>query len=290
MEKPSDQRCFGDVMKWSDRCQEHFFPWRSKSSGDGKGARIAEAGITEAWPGYELERSAPRYHLLVYPIEGSGNVCTAKQTCTVSREQVLIVPAGTPFGYRPLRSRWHFLWFHLGMDDGWQPVHLNRVVVRKTAQTGPLGRLMEDFLRESRGRGPTAEKAAALYSELILLYIRRELGQYEEETDTGFQTLLQHIWHKVNRDLKRAWTVESLADEMGMSTSHFHRLVRETQRVSPMKMVTRLRMERAQELLIMHDVPINVISEQVGYHNPYAFAVAFKRFSGVTPGEFRKRR
>ena len=75
-----------------------------------------------------------------------------------------------------------------------------------------------------------------------------------------------------------------------MSASHFHRLVRETQSVSPMKMVTRLRMERAQELLIMHDVPIDVISEQVGYHNPYAFAVAFKRFSGVTPGEFRKRR
>jgi len=290
VEKATDQRSFGDVMKWSDRCREHFFPWRSKSSGDGKGARIAEAGITEAWPGYELERSAPRYHLLVYPMEGFGNVCTARQSYTVSREQVLIVPAGTPFGYRPHQSRWYFLWFHLSRDDGWQQVQLNRVVVRKTAQTGPLGRLMEDFLRESRGRGPTAEKAAALYSELILLNIRRELGQYEEETDTGFQSLLQHIWHKVNRDLRRAWTVESLADEMGMSSSHFHRLVRETQSVSPMKMVTRLRMERAQELLIMHDVPINVISEQVGYQNPYAFAVAFKRFSGVTPGEFRKRR
>jgi two-component system response regulator YesN len=57
-----------------------------------------------------------------------------------------------------------------------------------------------------------------------------------------------------------------------------------------MKMVTRLRMERAQELLIMHDVPISVISDLVGYRNQFAFAMAFKKFSGVTPGQFRNRR
>ena len=277
-------------MKWSQRCQEHFFPWRAKSSDGGKERAITEAGITEAWPGYELERSAPRYHLLVYPLEGSGQVYTAKQVHTVSREQVLIVPAGTPFGYRPARGRWHFLWFHLSGEEGWQQLQTHHVMVRKTVMTGPLGRLMEDFLRESRGRGPTAQKASALYAELIVLYIRRELGENEEETDTGFRNLLNHTWHKVGTDLKRLWTVESLAHEMGMSTSHFHRLVRESQNVSPMKMVTRLRMERAQELLIMHDVPISVIAEQVGYRNPFAFAMAFKRFSGVTPGEFRKRR
>ena len=201
-----------------------------------------------------------------------------------------MVPAGTPFGYRPARGRWHFLWFHLESAEGRQQFHSRHVTVRKTVMTGPLGRLTEDFLRESRGRGPTAQKAAALYGELITLYIRRELGESEEETDTGLRNLLNHTWDKVGKDLKRLWTVESLAHEMGMSTSHFHRLVREAQNVSPMKMVTRLRMERAQELLIMHDVPISVIAEQVGYRNQFAFAMAFKRFSGVTPGEFRKRR
>ena len=52
----------------------------------------------------------------------------------------------------------------------------------------------------------------------------------------------------------------------------------------------RLRMVRAQELLILHGVPQSVIGELVGYRSEFAFLGAFKRFSGVTPGEFRKRR
>ena len=277
-------------MKWSSQCQEHFFPWRAKASASGRTAEIAEAGITEAFPGYALERSAPRFHLLVYTLEGLGSIYTPNREWNVARDQLLIVPAGTAFGYYPAGGRWHFIWFHLPDNEKWRHLARRRIVVRNTVMTGPLERLTVDFLRESRGRGPTAQKAAALYIELIDLYVNRELGASDEEVNTDLQNLLNHTWDKVAKDLKHPWTVESLAYEMGLSTSHFHRLVRDTQKTSPMKMVTRLRMERAQELLIMHDVPISVISEQVGYRNQFAFAMAFKKFSGVTPGQFRHRR
>lgn len=277
-------------MKWSARCQEHFFPWRAKATGGGSAGGIAEAGITEAFPGYALERSAPRFHLLLYTLDGAGTVYVPNRDWSVARDQLLIVPAGTPFGYYPAGGRWHFIWFHLPDSDKWRHLAKRRIVVRNTVMTGPLERLTVDFLRESRGRGPTAQKAAALYIELIDLYINRELGANDEEVNTDLQNLMNHTWDKVAKDLKRPWTVQSLAYEMGLSSSHFHRLVRETLKTSPMKMVTRLRMERAQELLIMHDVPISVISDLVGYRNQFAFAMAFKKFSGVTPGQFRNRR
>lgn len=290
MSPPSKPRVIGDVMQWSPRCQEHFFPWRAKSASGEGAADIAEAGITEAFTGYHLERRSPRFHLLLYPLEGEGEVYNASREWEINREQLLIVQAGAPFGYQPRTDRWRFIWFHLPDVERWRRLHARPITVRKTVMTPPLERLTVDFLRESRGRGPTAQKAAALYIELIALYIHRELGAHDEEVDTDLQNLLNHTWDKVSKDLKRPWTVESLAHEMGLSTSHFHRLVRETQNTSPMKMVTRLRMERAQELLIMHDVPIGVIADLVGYTNQFAFAMAFKKFSGVTPGQFRNRR
>jgi YesN/AraC family two-component response regulator len=67
-------------------------------------------------------------------------------------------------------------------------------------------------------------------------------------------------------------------------------MVQKRFKISLVKRVTRLRMERAQELLILHGVPQSVIGELVGYRNECAFLGAFKRFSGVTPGESRKRR
>jgi AraC-like DNA-binding protein len=92
----------------------------------------------------------------------------------------------------------------------------------------------------------------------------------------------------VNADLARDWNVEVLAEAAGVSCPHLHHIVRERFGVSPMKLVTRLRMERAQEWLIIYDAPQRVIGEMVGYQNEFAFLVAFKRFSGVTPKEFRK--
>lgn len=287
---PRAEREIAEVMTWSPRCQEHFFPWRAKASGSGGADDIAEAGITESYPGYCVERRSPRFHLLVYTMDGVGNVYSASRQWNIIRDKVLVVPAATPFGYIPGSERWHFMWFHLPVTEKWRHIASRGITVRKTVMTGPLERLTVDFLRESRGRGPTAQRAAALYIELIDLYINRELGVSDEEVNTDLQNLLNHTWDKVSKDLKRAWNVENLAYEMGLSTSHFHRLVRELQGTSPMKMVTRLRMERAQELLIMHDVPISVVADQVGYGNQYAFAMAFKRFSGVTPGQFRKRR
>ncbi len=284
------QREIEDVMAWSSRCQEHFFPWRAKASASEGAEDIAEAGITESFQGYRVERRSPRFHLLVYTMEGLGKVYSPSRDWSVSRDRILIVPAATPFGYVPKSERWHFMWFHLPVTEKWRHIAGRGITVRQTVITGPLERLTVDFLRESRGRGPTAQQAAALYIELIDLYINREIGVSDEEVNTDLQNLLNHTWGKVSKELKRPWTVESLAYEMGLSTSHFHRLVRELQGTSPMRMVTRLRMERAQELLIMHDVPIGVIADQIGYSNQYAFAMAFKRFSGVTPGQFRKRR
>jgi AraC family transcriptional activator of mtrCDE len=283
-------RSISNVMEWSARCREHFFPWRAKAERAEHADDIAEAGITEAYTGYRLERRSPRFHLLVYPLDGEGYVYLPNREWTVIRDQLLIVPAGTPFGYFPQSDHWRFIWIHLPAEERWRHLHQRGVVVRDTVMTGPLERLTVDFLRESRGRGPSAVRASALYAELIELYVNRELGVSDIEVDTDLHNLLNHTWDKVSKDLKRPWTVENLAFEMGLSASHFYRVVRENLHTSPMKMVTRLRMERAQELLIMHDVPIAVIADQVGYSNPFAFAMAFKKFSGVTPGQFRNRR
>lgn len=50
-----------------------------------------------------------------------------------------------------------------------------------------------------------------------------------------------------------------------------------------------LRIERAKELLTNIDLRIQDIALQVGYQNVNSFIRTFKRSSGLTPGEYRKR-
>lgn len=279
-----------DVMVWSTRCSEHFFPWRTLAAQPMRESQIAEAGISDIYPGYELGRTQPRFHLLVYTGIGTGCFYTQETTREVRRGLLLIVPAGTPFGYKPDKGRWRFMWFHLPDNERWAKLRGMPAILRPTYLTEVLESATEGYLKESRGRGPTSQRAAMLYAELIGLYISRELGSREEPVSADIKNRLYNLWDTVNDDLKRPWTVEEMADLMAVSPAHLHRITREHANASPMKMVTRLRMERAQELLIIHPYPIRVIADMVGYQNEFAFSVAFKRFSGVTPGQFRERR
>jgi len=278
-------------MQWSPRCREHFFPWRASSGGAEEAEAIAEAGITEAHPGYRLERSNPRFHLMVYPSEGSGMAFTAhRDYAGVRPGQLMIAPAGQAFGYVPETKVWRFMWFHLPDREPWKRLRTKKLAIRKTVLAPALQKTMEEFLVESRGRTENHREAAKLYIRLISLYIRRELGTEDRGKEPDQQNRLDHLLSLINSDLAREWTVENMAKAIWVSPPHLYRLTKEHFGSTPMRLVTRLRMERAQELLIMHDVAQRVIAEMVGYQNEFAFGVAFKRFSGVTPGDFRKRR
>jgi len=49
-----------------------------------------------------------------------------------------------------------------------------------------------------------------------------------------------------------------------------------------------LRMSKAMELLQHQDAKIYKVAESTGYSNPQYFSVCFKKFTGYTPGEYRK--
>ncbi len=278
----------GDVMKWSPKCREHFFPWVTMAADVMRAHSIAEAGITECHPGYVLERSAPRFHLLVYPTKGTGEVYDTARSRPIEPGQLLVTPALKPFGYRPLTRTWRFMWFHLPDEEAWSFLRKETLTIRKTLLSDALCRATEGFLEESRGRAESHREASGLYISLIDIYIKRELGTGTANAQIATGNRLDHLCALVNADLARNWNVEALAEAAGVSCPHLHYIVRERFGISPMKLVTRLRMERAQEWLIIYDVPQRIIGEMVGYQNEFAFLVAFKRFSGVTPREFRK--
>ena len=55
-----------------------------------------------------------------------------------------------------------------------------------------------------------------------------------------------------------------------------------------MRLVLRLRMQRAESMLQSTDEPVAAIAARVGYENPFAFSVAFKRWSRQSPRAFRQ--
>jgi AraC-like DNA-binding protein len=86
------------------------------------------------------------------------------------------------------------------------------------------------------------------------------------------------------------WTVAELADRVALSRSafadKFTKLVGET----PLRYLTRLRLDAATARPRSGNDKLSVIAAAAGYVSVPAFAKAFKRHMGATPGGYRRSR
>ena len=84
------------------------------------------------------------------------------------------------------------------------------------------------------------------------------------------------------------WTVARLARSVGLSRSSFAAAFVTYEHVAPLTFVTRVRMDRAAQLLRTEVLSLQEVGRRVGYQNEASFARAFKRHWGMPPGEFAR--
>ncbi len=82
--------------------------------------------------------------------------------------------------------------------------------------------------------------------------------------------------------------LDEAAERCHLSRTRFNHLFTKTVGVSPRKMQTTLRLERARELLSYSELSVAEISEQCGYGDPLYFSRIFTKAYSVSPSNFRK--
>ncbi len=82
--------------------------------------------------------------------------------------------------------------------------------------------------------------------------------------------------------------IGDIAQQVGLERSYFSRLFREKTGLSPYRYLTRLRMEKACQLLDAQEYSVSEISYMVGLE-PHNFARIFKGEIGKTPKEYQRK-
>ncbi|MBN1676437.1 MAG: AraC family transcriptional regulator [Kiritimatiellae bacterium] len=270
-------------------CRERFLPLLEERAAGLKENGVTLAGISDLRRPYEMGRPDAEFHVMLYTLEGAGELLSGRGLERLTAGQVLLAPAHVPYRYRIHGGRWRIVWFHLADGPRWRLLGQPRVQVRPSRLTARVQAAVAGFLDESQGDAPGAERAARLFADLILTYLDRELDAGEDPRIRRVRGMLHTLWQQVSENLQHAWTVAELADRMAVSPVHLNRLCARFDGSTPMKMVTRLRMQKARELLRSTDYPLKRVAWMVGYDNPFAFSTAFKRFGGRCPRAFRGR-
>jgi len=120
-------------------------------------------------------------------------------------------------------------------------------------------------------------------SEDVTNYLSVDKESYELK-------LLQQIIKYIRENFQDPdFSLQSLADSLQMSTPYLSQYFKKNTEYTISEYVTRLRMEKAKELLLNTDMGVNEIAYEVGYYSVPSFIRKFREKEKVTPGQFKKK-
>lgn len=96
--------------------------------------------------------------------------------------------------------------------------------------------------------------------------------------------LLQYIEQNYDRDL----TVKALARMAAMDETYLSNLFKKKTGSTIIKYIHQVRIERAKELFLRSDLTVSEVGEAVGFGDNNYFNRLFRRYVGMTPGDFRR--
>ncbi|SHI02646.1 AraC family transcriptional regulator [Clostridium grantii] len=127
--------------------------------------------------------------------------------------------------------------------------------------------------------------------ETVIINVIKQICEFlsqenEEKNNENISNKIKEYIEKNygNMDLN----VSLIADVYEMSPSYISKLYKEEVGDSILNYVNKVRMEASKKLLVRTSDNINVISEKVGYSHSNVFIRMFKKYYGLTPGQYRQ--
>ena len=147
--------------------------------------------------------------------------------------------------------------------------------------------IYNQMIRELQLQRANYEDVNKLFIHHIFLTINRyikEGRQIKNETISDIERAI----HYFNENFNKPISIEQYALEHLMSVNWFIHSFKEVTNVPPMQYIVSLRINAAKGYLENTNKSISEISDAVGYENALYFSRLFKKYTGMTPTEYKK--
>jgi len=242
-------------------------------------SRFVWVGYSEIRPPYLMVRPESIHAHVVACFGGRGRTLIEGRQVDWGPGQVLLAPRGALHAFEPAGAApWRIAWIFCDDRVGGVLVEGTQTRLVRTDAL-PFVTTLQMLAREAAGDADPAAMEALV--ALLQTHTRRLAGGHRIDPRLG------GLWATVEADLAASWDCRLLAQRASMSEEHLRRLCHRYYKDSPMSYVQGLRMQRASSLLRATDAKVSEIGSRIGYHSPYAFSAAFKRWCGLSPAGFR---
>ena len=151
----------------------------------------------------------------------------------------------------------------------------------------PVAELLSFMICEYAHEKPDTQALLKSYALLLIMHASRQYArEHEAQAPTGeIARMLAHLTRNVGQV-----SLAELASTFGYHPNYLSTLLKKELGKSFTEIVLEQRMRRAAVLLQGTSMPVERISQQLGYSNPSNFYKAFEKYHGCTPREFSARK
>lgn len=146
--------------------------------------------------------------------------------------------------------------------------------------------LFEDVTKLSGGsalNNPGEQRESAEHRSYVLSALQRIREEREEQTIHVLDKAKSYIESKFTEDI----SLEEVADVVHLNPHYFSKVFKQHIGETFIDFLTRLRIEKAKELMASNELSLKEVCFEVGYKDPNYFSRVFKRVTGMTPTEYR---
>lgn len=243
---------------------------------------------------YKERRRGCDDNILIYCIKGKGYYVIDKKRFEVTPNQFFIIPKTEVYMryWADNEDPWTIYWVHFTGDDIESfnrslnigefkgPVHIpfnNKAldIWNNIYQNLEMGYSIENLCNAS----------FCLYS-LVATFLFPHKHDTNNGQITGEDIITDTIIH-MKDNIEKKMTVEDMAGQQKLSSSHFSSLFRKATGMPPIDYFIHLKMQKACQCMHANEAKIKNIAMDLGYEDPYYFSRVFKKYMGMSPEQYK---
>ncbi|MEN8127218.1 MAG: AraC family transcriptional regulator [Planctomycetota bacterium] len=258
--------------------------------GDAKGLAIVCGGYEKCAPDFDINRNTYPYFFIKYTLSGEGTLEINSQTLPLRSGILTGFEPGTAHHYKsdPNNPMEHIFVTFIGN----QAANLFRKSTLATkhfievANQDKTLDLFNQILQAGHEKPSFSQEICCAYLQILLLEQSSSSIQPITSSAISMETY-QKCKKYIDTHFSSVKSPGNVADKCGIDVRYMSTLFKKHCYIPPGQYLTRLKFNKAANLLLTTGLTVKEIAFQVGFEDPYHFSKNFKKFHGYSPRLYR---
>jgi len=212
---------------------------------------------------------------------------------TVPPNSAVIFKKGTPQLYGASDAVYINDWIHFELDEGEERLFDELGVpfdsIVPLCDITELSGFIKSIFFERYSQNPHKNESMKRYFELLLIKLSERIRAQSSKQDHPYYKRFDTLRSEIRMAPQEDWSIDVICKKMMLSRSHVQHLYKLFFDTSISLDVQNGRIEYAKYLLSSTDMAVSAVSLSCGYDSDVHFMRLFKKSTGVTPTEYRRK-